>query len=388
MILALQTTTFAAHGGIPVYNRLVCRALNEAGGSLRACERRILIGCDRPVDVADGARGLKNLSFEAFGRNRRTLLWRATGLALHEKIELALIGHVNYAPFGLMIKRFQPQSRYGVFLYGIDAWNRLSPMKRRALQKADFLIAISETTKRNAAAANDLDEGRVHVLPNALEWTSEPAPESRAPGVRQLLSVCRLERNEQYKGVDTTLRALARVALTVPDVRYVVVGDGSDLARHQELARELGVADRVEFTGNISDETLRRYYRESDIFVLPSAAEGFGFVFLEAMHHAKPIVAANSGATPEVVRNGETGLLVDYGNSEQLAEAITSLCLNVELRKRLGAAGQTRLQQNFTLDHFRERFSRIILPELGIRTASNLTPGRTSRFFSAGAASQ
>ncbi|MEK6334894.1 MAG: glycosyltransferase family 4 protein [Acidobacteriota bacterium] len=386
MILVLQTTTFAVHGGIPVYSRLVCRALNESGGALRACQKRILIGSDQPADVANGGRELKNLTFEAFGRNRRALVWRALGLALHEKIVLALIGHVNYAPFGLLLKKFQPESRYGVFLYGIDAWQRLSPLKRRALQKADFLIAISETTKTNAAAANDLDPSRIQILPNALEWTSEPASERSRGGV-QLLSVCRLERDEQYKGVDTTLRALTQVALTVPDVRYVVVGEGSDLARHRDLARELGVADRVEFTGRVSDEVLRRHYRESDIFVLPSASEGFGFVFLEAMHYAKPIVGANSGATPEVVSDGETGLLVEYGNAAQLAEAITSLCTNVQLRQRLGRAGQTRLQQNFTFDHFRERFSRIISPQLGIKTASNQSPGQPSRFFSAGAAS-
>ena len=388
MILALQTTTFAAHGGIPVYNRLVCRTLNESGGSLRACEKRILIGRDRPADVANGARALKNISFEAFAGNRRALMWRTLGLALHEPIDLALIGHVNYAPFGLMLKRFQPQSRYAVILYGIDAWRRLSPVKRRALQKADFLIAISETTKKNAVAANQLDESRVHVLPNALEWTDEnsAATVSSVSGPR-LLSVCRLERNEQYKGIDTTLRALAKITPMIPDLHYVVVGVGSDLARHKELANELGVADRVEFTGSVSDETLRAYYRDCDVFVLPSAAEGFGFVFLEAMHYAKPIIAANSGATPEVVRDREAGLLVEYGNVEQLANAITSLCRDANLRQLLGAAGKIRLHENFTFDQFRERFGKIVSCELGLKTAGMPAHGQTRNYFSRGAAS-
>ncbi|MFS8085362.1 MAG: glycosyltransferase family 4 protein [Acidobacteriota bacterium] len=386
MILALQTTTFAAHGGIPVYNRLVCRALNESGGNLRACGKLILIGQDRPADVANGGRVLKNISFEAFSGNRRALMWRTLGLALHESVDLALIGHVNYAPFGLMLKRFQPQARYGVVLYGIDAWRRLPPIRRRALQKADFLIAISETTKKNAVAANELDETRVHVLPNALEWPAESLGAVPSTGKR-LLSVCRLERSEQYKGVDTTLRAVARVAREIPDLHYVVVGDGSDLARHKELANELGIADRVEFTGSVSDEALRRHYRNCDVFIMPSEAEGFGFVFLEAMHYRKPIIAANSGATPEVVRNGETGLLVDYGNVDQLAAAITSLSLNADLRKRLGAAGQTRLQENFTFDRFRQRFSGIIGRELGVNAAGMKAQGQTRGFFSRGAIS-
>lgn len=386
MILALQTTTFAAHGGIPAYNRLVCRTLNELSGPLRACEKRILIGTDRPADVANGARDLKHVSFEAFGGNRRALMWRTLGLALHQPIDLALIGHVNYAPFGLMLKRCQPQSRYGVILYGIDAWQRLAPMKRRALQKADFLIAISETTKKNAVAANDLDASRVYVLPNALAWAGDGSLTAPPAGGKRLLSVCRLEKNEQYKGIDVALKALPEVARRVPDVSYIIVGGGSDLARHQKLADKLGVADRVEFTGFVSDETLRAYYRDSDVFIMPSAAEGFGFVFLEAMYHAKPVIAANSGATPEVVRDGETGLLVDYGNVEQLASAITSLCVDSDLRKRLGVAGQVRLQTNFGFDQFKERFSEIILRELGTPAAAN--HGQLRSYFSRGAASQ
>jgi phosphatidylinositol alpha-1,6-mannosyltransferase len=173
----------------------------------------------------------------------------------------------------------------------------------------------------------------------------------------------------------------------IPDLHYVVVGDGSDLARHKELANELGVADRVEFTGNVSDAELRANYRDSDIFIMPSAAEGFGFVYLEAMHYAKPIIAANSGATPEVVRDRETGLLVEYGNIEQLANAITSLCLDANLRRRLGAAGRDRLQKNFTFDQFRERFGKIVSRELGLKSAGMQAHGQPRGYFSRGAAS-
>jgi phosphatidylinositol alpha-1,6-mannosyltransferase len=326
---------------------------------------------DSPADVANGARQLKNLSFEAFGGNRQALIWRTLGLALHHSIELALIGHVNYAPFGLLLRRLQPATRYGVILYGIDAWERLAPLKRRALQKADFLIAISETTRQKAAAANDLDVSRIHVLPNALEWAGNGSRSTSAVKGKQLLSVCRLEKNEQYKGIDLVLRALPEVLRRIPDVSYVVVGGGSDLARHRKLAAELGVAGRVEFTGFVSDETLRSYYRNSDIFIMPSSAEGFGFVFLEAMYHAKAVVAANSGATPEVVRDGETGLLVDYGNVAQLANAIASLCLDSSLRERLGVAGQLRLQTHFSFDQFRKRFDQIVGGELGAPVTAN-----------------
>ena len=87
-------------------------------------------------------------------------------------------------------------------------------------------------------------------------------------------------------------------------------------------------------------------------------------MYLEAMHYAKPVIAANCGAAPEVVKHGETGLLVDYGNAEQLADVIVALCLDSGLRTRLGEAGQLRMQSNFSLNQFREKFSQIVQREM------------------------
>ena len=87
------------------------------------------------------------------------------------------------------------------------------------------------------------------------------------------------------------------------------------------------------------------------------------------MHYRKPIVTANSGAAPEVVLNGVTGLLVNYGDSDEIAHAITSLCLNSELRRRLGAAGYERLQENFTFDQFKTKLREILLRETVVNSS-------------------
>jgi len=179
-----------------------------------------------------------------------------------------------------------------------------------------------------------------------------------------VLSVCRLDAREQYKGVDTVIRALPIVLARVPDLEYLVVGSGSDLERHKRLAADLAVADRVQFLGSVEERTLRATYESCDVFVLPSTGEGFGIVFLEAMHCRKPIIAANSGAAPEVVRDGETGMLVESGNIAQLAAAMIALCTNRSERDRMGNAGHARLQENFTFDHFKRRLHEIVLAEL------------------------
>lgn len=279
-----------------------------------------------------------------------------------------LIGHVNYAPLGWLLRRIQPRLRYGVIMHGKDVWVNLPVVRRRALQRADFIVSVSEDTKQRAAAVNGPLPARTYMLPNALQWDggedADPLINVTVPPGTKLLSVCRLASNERQKGVDTVIEALPGILTRVPDVQYLVVGDGTDLARHKALARKLGVANRVHFLGFVDDNALRLYYQSCDIFVMPSAQEGFGIVFLEAMQYGKAVVAADYGGVPEVVQDGVTGTLVQYGNVSQLAQAIADLCLNVELRAQLGRAGYDRLQENFTYPQFKKRLADILAREL------------------------
>lgn len=380
MILVIQSTTFGAYGGIPGYNRLICRALNEFPEAQKA---QVLVATDNASDIEGPAIALPGLRLQAFNRNRLALTRCLLSLALRQEVDLLLVGHVNYAPLAWALKGFQPQLRYGVMLYGIEAWRSLSTMRKRAVQKADFLISISEYTRQKAVESNALDSGRVHLLPNALECaqTNPPHIEAHASlklvGTR-LLSVCRLEQDERYKGVDKVIECLPELAQRVPDVQYTVVGGGNDLERHRELAVRLGIANRVQFLGFITNEELVACYRQCDVFVMPSAGEGFGFVFLEAMKYGKPIVAARSGGAPEVVQDGVNGKLVDYGNKHDLLEALINLCLDRKKRESLGDGGYRRLQENYTFAHFKQKFVDIIRLESPPQSARRFSPSNES----------
>lgn len=353
------------HGGIPTYNRLVCRVLNEISNGEGS---DVLIATDKEADVEQPSREFPHLRLQAFDHDRVGLVRQFVRLGLTRPYDLVLLGHVNYAPLGRLLKKLRPHSRYGVMLYGVEAWRRLPWLKRRALQRADFLISISDYTKQRAVAANDLTADDVYLLPNAIEAVSvEPLPNTTQmhPGTaRSLLSVCRLEQKERYKGVDKVIEILPELSKSVPEIQYVVVGGGTDLERHKRLAEQHGVAERVHFLGFLSDEALRACYRDCDVFVMPSAGEGFGFVFLEAMKHGKAIVAANSGGAPEVVEDGVTGRLVEYGDKDELAQALIELCLDPMKRAELGAAGYQRLQERFTFAHFKQKLTEILLSEL------------------------
>ncbi len=364
-LLALQTTTFNCYGGIPTYNRFVCRALSEFD---ELGERRVLVAMDGDSDLIEPRRSrlYDQLQIEAFNGNRWKFSKRAANLAARRKTNLMLVGHVNYAPLAWLLRFLRPEMRYGVVLYGTEVWETLPPLRRRALRQADFAISISEYTKQQAVRINNVAAERIHLLPNALEYKEEPQPSpshTPLPSGTLLLAVCRLDASERQKGVDTVIEALPEVLARVPDAQFIVVGGGTDVTRHEELARRAGVASRVHFTGFVDDAALRAYYEACDIFVMPSAQEGFGFVFLEAMRYGKPIVAARNGGVPEVVEDGVTGVLISFGDVAQTAESLVRLCLDAELRVRLGRTGRARLDERFTFSRFKDTLNSILRRE-------------------------
>jgi phosphatidylinositol alpha-1,6-mannosyltransferase len=130
------------------------------------------------------------------------------------------------------------------------------------------------------------------------------------------------------------IRVLPHILLHVPPLEYHVVGEGTDLAYLEALATQCGVEHIVTFLGPVTHKQLVSEYTEADIFVLPSATEGFGLVFLEAMAHAKPVIARRAGASPEVVDHGTTGCLIE--NEAELASAIKDLLTNPARAARTG----------------------------------------------------
>ena len=171
---------------------------------------------------------------------------------------------------------------------------------------------------------------QLRVLPNAIhaEWYG-PGARSRAlleryrlEGKTVLMTLGRLVSVERYKGFDEALEVLPDLVAALPDVAYLVVGDGTDRARLEEKARALGVADRVVFAGNVPEAEKADHYRLADVYVMPSQGEGFGFVLLEAMACGIPVIASKLDGGREAVRDGQLGLLVDPADRTQLKRAI------------------------------------------------------------------
>jgi len=165
-----------------------------------------------------------------------------------------------------------------------------------------------------------------------------------------LLSVGRLD---LHKGHDVVIQALPRILKKIPSLVYIIVGDGPERKRLEQLVRHLGVASKLRMVGSVDDEHLAEYYRLCDIFILPNREiqgrldliEGFGIVFLEAGACEKPVIGGRSGGVSDAVLHGQTGLLVDPLSVEEVSDAVVRLCKNQAYAQELGQNGRKRCQR-------------------------------------------
>ena len=144
------------------------------------------------------------------------------------------------------------------------------------------------------------------------------------------------------------------------DFKIVLVGDGPDKASLESLAGRLQLGSNVFFAGAVNHDEVHAYYQQADIFCLPSFAEGIPIVLMEAMAQEIPAVTTHITGIPELINNGQDGILTAPSNIEQLAAALEKLILDKEFAKSIGAAGRKKVLAKYNLDKnttfFAEKF--------------------------------
>lgn len=222
-------------------------------------------------------------------------------------------------------------------------WRALRAARDAALRSARHVFCPSAYL-REIALGWGLDAAKVSVLPN-------PAPEiPNLPSKEELRAELGLEgdvlafagRLGVQKSLGTALEAVA----ATPGVTLVVAGEGPERAALERRAAELGVDARVRFVGAVGREQVLRLFRAADASVLPSAWENFPHTVVEALAVGCPMIATTVGGVPEVVRDGENGLLVPPGDSAALAAALARFFADADLRARLAAAAPASVAGN------------------------------------------
>lgn len=244
-----------------------------------------------------------------------------------------------------------------VVLCGIEAWVPLRAAERWALASSQ-LIAISAHTARRFKEANpEFDDAEIAVVHPGLPDSSPVGSDARLGSAPMALIVGRMAADEGYKGHDLLIEVWPRVLQAHPDATLRIVGDGTDRARLESKVGAAGLATSITFEGRVDDDRLHDLYRQCRFFVMPSRDEGFGFVFLEAMRAGKACIGAR-GAASEIIRHGETGLIVDPASRSEVVEAVTRLFGDPKTVDTFGAAGRELFRDTFTDTAFQRRFAR------------------------------
>jgi glycosyltransferase involved in cell wall biosynthesis len=219
---------------------------------------------------------------------------------------------------------------------------------RRWRRVFDLIITNSNAVKLRLLAEGI---GPAEVVPNGVTHRLPRPPFSDKP------TIAFAGRLVREKGADVLLRAFAKVVQQIPEARLILCGQGPERAHIEKLTAELGLAQSVSITGFRPHEEIERIFRESWVVAIPSIwEEPFGQVTLEAMSNSVAVVASRLGGLEEIVRNGQTGFLVQRGDPNAFAAALLKILGDRELAERMGRAGRELALAEFSETKMVDRF--------------------------------
>jgi len=227
------------------------------------------------------------------------------------------------------------------------------------LENVERIVAISGYIQRDSLALDASLEPRLRTILNAL-----PPAATKPTALPQAPRVLALGRLTEHKGFDLAIRAIAAIRAEFPQATLTVAGDGPDRAKLEALAAEL--AAPVRFAGWVAPDSVPSLINDHAVMVIPSRwQEPFGLVALQAAQMARPAIVARSGGLPEVVVDGETGLVVANEDVAGFAAALRKLLADPALAARLGEAGRARALEKFRFDRMVDAYEQIYAEALG-----------------------
>ena len=257
-------------------------------------------------------------------------------------------------------------------LHGYASLNHRHPIGRPFLwllektvdRWTDYYVAVSKYVEQVWLQRGIVSPSRVSVIYHGIE--RRPSPDGGAvlkkmrlglPEEAPIIGTVGLL--EEQKGTEYFIRAIPLILPSFPTARFVVIGSGPLQGRLRALAEELGVSRSLHFLGWRDDAA--EMIEAIDLFCLPSLRESLGLVLLEAMSYAKPIVATRVEGIPEVVADGETGLLVSPKDPTSLAKGVLSLLARWDAAMEMGKKGKARLMEKFDAAQMGRQYERLYL---------------------------
>ncbi|MDO9547163.1 MAG: glycosyltransferase family 4 protein [Pelolinea sp.] len=358
-ILFITLGIFQDKGGIGKFNQRILRVMDEMLDTEEIESAMALSLWDNQKDLDGKFSKVRVIGFNKKKISNLIAIIRAIAKGHFSYI---IFGHVLFFPLFPLRSWLSRSSNQLLIVHGVDVWDKPTKLKRFIVDRfIDRIISVSSQTANRMAESYKLSNLRFLIFQNSIDLGTVDLSISPMPDKNgyRLLSVSRLSKESKHKNIDKTIESLPYILEQFPDLRYIVVGDGSWKSDLKELSKSLGVESSVFFLGELDDKERDIQYNLADVFVLPSTREGFGIVFLEAWKFRLPIVTSNQGAALEVVRDGIDGFCVDP-SPQEIAKAVCNLLVDPELRRKMGESGNARLREYFSHEKFRDAFRGLI----------------------------
>ncbi len=311
-ILVLVTDAHGGKGGIAKFNVDFLAALCSAENVKDVvCVPRLFF--TRPAALSPKLKYLEQAA-NGLARYLRVILFDRT-LDVH--FDAVFCAHIHLLPFAVFLAR-RCKAPLHLVVYGFEAWKPNRIFLRFFLRGLASFISISEFTKQKFYSWSQVSAPSF-ILPCCVDlerFHPGPKPERLMrrfglQGKKVLLTLGRLAASEQLKGHDRVISALPALLKQIPDIVYLIAGEGDDRKNLERQAILKGVEKSVIFAGFVEESDKPEFYRLADAYVMPSRGEGFGIVFLEALASGLPVVGSSLDAGKEVLQDGKLGILVD-----------------------------------------------------------------------------
>jgi len=279
-----------------------------------------------------------------------TLRWLSS-LLRSNKIDIVNIHYPGeQCVYFALLRRLLP-FKLVVSVHGTDLLPEGTPEARYSwairflMKSADMLVAPSLNTLEHVLAKFPHLRQKALCIHNGVNMNEfEPTGHAESRGGEYVLCVAS---HHSYKAIDVLIKAFHTVRLMHEKVELRLAGDGPLRGQLEELALQLGLSAHIKFLGWQNTQEVMKLLQECSLLVLPSRAEAFGIVLLEALSCRKPIVATDVDGIPEIIQNGHTGILVERENPIALGEAILEVLNNKSLAERMANAGYESVKQQF-----------------------------------------
>lgn len=252
---------------------------------------------------------------------------------LRHQPDLVIATHSNFTPAAHYLKQLSGIP-YWTVAHGFEVWDLQRPKVQKGLQNADRILSVSEYTRQRLIAEQPICPEKIVKLPNTFDLSRFKPAEKPDYLLKKYgfhldqpicLTVNRLPAGESFHPYDQVLHAMPEIKKAIPDFHYVIVGEGDDQPRLEQLIETLGLQDCVTLTGYVSDDMLPDYYNLCDVFAMPSKMEGFGIVLLEAMACGKPVLGSSQDGSRDALDNGRLGALVNPDDLDDIANNLIQI---------------------------------------------------------------